>query len=140
MAFKRHDHERLREHLRGRSSWVLSYDDHQWIREAYADCRIKRTHTNGNGGAKRELIIQPVESKQTLLGRDTMAMAIDEIRGLNGFSSTPSPEPNAGVILATAGYSPRSLLGGPKRKVKGLWNKAKLLWKRDDGFSWLQPW
>lgn len=65
MAFKRQDHERLREHLRGRSRWVLSYDDHQWIREAYADCKIKRTHTNGNGGAKRELIIQPVESKQT---------------------------------------------------------------------------
>ena len=42
-----------------------SYDDHPWIREAYADCRIKRTHANGNGGAKRELIIQPVESKQT---------------------------------------------------------------------------
>jgi len=65
MAFKRQDDERLREHLRGRSSWVLSYDDPPWIREAYADCRIERTHTNGNGGSKRELIIQPVESKQT---------------------------------------------------------------------------
>jgi len=55
-------HDDLAGRLAHQDNWVLSYDNHDYVRQLYCDCNLVEMSHAGNGGAKqanRELIITP---------------------------------------------------------------------------------